>query len=247
MERKTIVEIGVSAGGSASIILNAIRDIYDAKLFSFDYNTTWYREPENKLKTGFLVEQIVPELANKWKLYTGGVPCNYFDEHLPKDGVDICFIDTMHINPGEHLNILEIIPFLKKNAIIIYHDTMLHMKFESTTTNCVSINSLNGKRILLDSEKQWGLPNISGIVLDDNVDNMLYTLFSNLSLPWSYKITNDDFIQMYKHFLKYYSKDLVRIYLYYCYFYMNDGLQNKDFAIKIAKEQSSYLSKDIIK
>jgi len=235
---KTIVEIGLSAGGSTCVILNAIRDM-ETKLYSFDYNTIWYRDvgKDNGRKTGFLVKQIVPNLTSKWELYTGGVPCKYFD-NIPKDGIDICFIDTAHFNPGEHLNILEVLPFMKKNGIIIYHDTAYH-SITSTdgATNLVSINTLNGKRIRLNSEKTMGLPNIGAIILDENIENMLFALFSNISLPWYYKITNEDFIEMFKHFSKYYSKDLVQIYVYYCYFYMNGGLKNREFAIKIAENE----------
>ncbi|MPM05253.1 hypothetical protein SDC9_51541 [bioreactor metagenome] len=211
----------------------------DSKLYSFDYNTNWYRDQnsgqDKGRKSGFLVAQIVPELTSKWKLCTGGVPCKYFDV-LPADGVDVCFIDTAHISPGEHLNILEILPFMKKNGIIIYHDTSYHtLRFEIGTTNCVSINTLSGKRIILKSENTAGLPNIGAIILDENVDNVLYPLFSNISLPWYYKISTEDFHEMYKHFSKYYSNELVRIYVYYTLFYMNGGLENKESASLIAE------------
>lgn len=233
----TIVEIGLSAGGSTIVILNAIRDMGNTKLYSFDYNTIWYKDvhvrQDKGRKTGFLVNQILPDLVSKWELFTGGVPCKYFDI-LPEDGIDICFIDAMHHNPGEHLNILEILPFMKKNGIIIYHDTAYHM-LHGSTTNCVSINTLNGKRILLKSEKTNGLPNIGAIIIDENIENMLFALFSNLSLPWEYKITDDDFVEMFKYFSKYYSQNLVQIYLYYCYFYKNYRLQDRELATQIAE------------
>jgi len=235
---KIIAEIGLAAGGSTCVILNAIRDMDNAKLYSFDYNTIWYRDKEqdNGRKTGFLVNQIVPELLSKWELYTGGVPCQYF-KNIPDEGVDICFIDTAHFNPGEHLNILEILPFMKKNGIVIYHDTAYHLLVNANgTTNLTSINTLNGKRLLL--RQTMDLPNIGAIILDENINNMLFPLFSNLTLPWSRKISEDDFIEMFKHFSKYYSQDLVQIYVYYCYFYMNGGLQNKEFANKMAEREA---------
>ncbi len=246
---QTIVEIGLSAGGSTSVVLNAIRDRENAKLYSFDYNTIWYRDVhlgmDKGRKTGFLVNQIVPNLTSKWELHTGGVPCKFFDK-LPKDGIDICFIDTAHFNPGEHLNVLEILPFMKKNGIIIYHDTAYHtLRMAKGTTNCVSINTLNGKRILLKSEKTNGLPNIGAVIISDDVENMLFGLFSNISLPWSYKITNDDFVEMYKHFSRYYSKDLVQLYVYYCCFYMSGGLQNKNFVTQFEQLHTKWTKKAI--
>jgi len=236
---KNIVEIGISAGGNTCVILNAIRDMADTKLYSFDYNTKWYREAhlENSRKSGFLVNEIIPELMNKWELYTGGVPCKYFDDYLPKEGIDICFVDTVHSNPGEHLNILEIMPYMKKNGIIILHDTNYHTLFNvQGYTNIVLLNTLKGKRIYLKSEKTMCIPNIGAIILDDNINEMLFPLFSNLSLPWFQKILDSDYYIILKHLMKYYSKNLIQIYTFYCCFYMNDGLQNKDVSLKIAEK-----------
>jgi len=247
---KNIVEIGVSAGGSASVILNAIKDNKNAKLFSFDYNTTWYRETDdncpNKKQTGFLVPQIIPELSPKWSLLTGGMPCKYF-HLLPDEGIDICLIDTVHVNPGEHLNILEILPFMKKNGIIIFHDTEFHTLYDTLgTTNCVSLNSLNGKRIVLKNTKNHGLANIGAIILDDNTENMLYSLFSNISLPWAYAISEEDFKTIFKHFLKYYPYDMVMVYLYYSIFYMNGGLNNSKLAVQLAQDTIELFKKDFL-
>jgi predicted O-methyltransferase YrrM len=237
LKPETIVEIGLGAGGSSCVILNAIHDMENTKLYSFDYNTIWYRDKglDKGRKTGFLVNEIVPDFISKWELYTGGVPCKYFDK-IPLEGIDICLIDTAHFNPGEHLNILEVLPFMKKNGIVIYHDIAYHsLSNTSGTTCCVSLNTLNGKRILLKSEHTMGLPNIGAIILDENIEDMLFSLFSNISLPWHYKITDADFIEIFKHFSKYYSKNLVKIYVFYCYFYMNGGHQNKKFANIIAE------------
>ena len=244
---KIVVELGTSAGGSAIVILNAIRDIDGAKLYSFDYNVLWHKN-YNNLKTGFLVENIVPELMSKWELYTGGVPCKYF-ENIPSEGIDVCFIDTAHFNPGEHFNILEILPLMKKNGIIIYHDVMYHIKANSYTCK-VSINTLKGQRIRLKSENTWGLADIEGVVLDTHLEDILYPLFTNLSLPWSYKISDDDYQNMLSYFTKYYDTELVEIYVYFCNYYMNGGTENHEKANEIAtkkvlqyKESSSYTLK----
>jgi predicted O-methyltransferase YrrM len=58
---KKIVEIGVSKGGSSALILNAIKDIKDAKLFSIDKSVYCYQERTKK--TGYLVQEKFPELV----------------------------------------------------------------------------------------------------------------------------------------------------------------------------------------
>ena len=41
---------------------------------------------------------------------------------------NLVIIDTSHIMPGEVLNIIEIMPFLEDNAIIIFPNLISHMK-----------------------------------------------------------------------------------------------------------------------
>jgi len=232
---KNIVEIGISAGGSTCVILNAIGDIDGAKLYSFDYCEYWYRGGDKSgIKTGFLVERIVPEQMGKWELHTGGVPCKHFG-FLPKDGIDVAFIDTAHYNPGEFFNILEILPYMSKNGMVVFHDTAYHIINAAGITNCVVINALKGKRIHLETEYTTGLPNIGAVVLDEITPDTVWSLFTNISLPWAYKISQEDFVELYKHYSKFYSMESLRVYVYYCVFYMNGGHDNKEFALRAAE------------
>ena len=118
---KNIVEIGVSAGGSSALILNAIQDIPNSKLFSFDRNNKWYLNTNKKV--GWLIEKSFPELMDKWTLYTGVNTVEYLETIENK--IDFAFIDTVHYTPGEMLNWLEILPFLKEEAIVVFHDTFV--------------------------------------------------------------------------------------------------------------------------
>ena len=241
---KTIVEMGVSAGGSSSVILNAIRDMDDSRLYSYEYSLLWYPEKNksNARKSGFLVDQVIPEGKHKWNFFVGGFPCKYLQSSLPCEGVDLCFIDTAHVNPGEHLNILEILPFMKKNGIIIYHDTSLYLSptqnSDVCTTNRVSINTLKGQRIILTSEGSRGIANIEGVVLDDINRDTLYLLFTNLSLPWEYTITEHDFESILKHFTKYYPNDLTQLFIFFYHFYSKIRFEKKETALEFAKKES---------
>jgi predicted O-methyltransferase YrrM len=72
-----LVEIGVSAGASSVIILNAIKDIADARLYSIDYSDNWYRD--NSLKSGHIVDKY-PALKTKWELFTGALAFEFIGE-----------------------------------------------------------------------------------------------------------------------------------------------------------------------
>ena len=236
---KTIVEIGISAGGSSCLILNAIKDISDATLYSFDYNNYWYRAKKNKKHSGFLVRELIDSSTQKkWVLNSGGNANDHFG-CLPKAGVDICLIDTVHSNPGEHLNILEILPYMKKNGIIIFHDSAYHIKNSEGYTNRVAINTLCGKRIFLTSEETKGLPNIEAVVLCDDIDSSLPGLFSNLSLPWTYSLSEKDYFSFLKHFNKFYKFELVKLFIFYSTFYLNGGQKNRPFSLEAAERALS--------
>ena len=66
---KKVLEIGVAEGGSSIIILNAIKDIEDAHLYSIDLSTN------NMI--GYCVKNIFQNLSNKWSLYTGNFPTKF--------------------------------------------------------------------------------------------------------------------------------------------------------------------------
>ena len=59
---KKLVEIGVSAGGSSALILNAIKDIPNAKLYSIDRYHGWFFN-HTKPK-GWLVDEKFPEFKH---------------------------------------------------------------------------------------------------------------------------------------------------------------------------------------
>ena len=121
---KNCLEIGVSRGGSSIIILNAIKDINDSRLISLDLNEDLYYN--NGQKTGCNVKKYFPELAeNKWKLFTGKQPHIFLEKLNMK--FDFLFLDTTHLAPGELINIIEALPFLNENAIVVLHDVMFHL------------------------------------------------------------------------------------------------------------------------
>ena len=119
---KKILELGVSAGASSAVMLNAIKDDSEAKLYSIDYNTQWYRN--HAKPTGHLINEKFSHLKKKWKLYTGATAARFMDE-IGGD-VDLCLIDTVHANPGEFLDWLIVLPYLKPNAVLVLHDTCFH-------------------------------------------------------------------------------------------------------------------------
>jgi len=234
---KKIVEYGVSAGGSAAVILNAIKDIPGAKLYSLDYAKRYYRD-SSKL-VGWMIPEKFPHLADKWECLSGGVCCQFLDQitNNGKDKIDVCLLDTVHQNPGEFLNILEVLPYMKQNGIIVMHDTALHTlgsDTEYTVTCCICLNTLNGRQIILwdETPPRPIISNIGAIILDDNIAEMLYPLFTNLSLPWFYRIGEEDYRILLGHFQKHYPSELAVIFEK-AYRYYNNRRRHIPFTIRL--------------
>lgn len=228
-----ILELGVAAGGSSAIILNAIKDFDNAKLYSVDYNKKLYYD--NSKDIGFIIDEKFSHLKDKWKLYTGGTAAKFMEEIGSE--IDLCLIDTMHVNPGEFLDFLIVLPYLKKNAILILHDICLHQVHRNAVTNCILFSCLKGKKFIFNEgfyskfcngiainslinkrqtlDKGFGneFSNIGAVILDKDIkDNILDYIFL-LTLPWEYLLSDIDILQCHKLFLKNYGKEIAEIFL----------------------------------
>lgn len=227
---KKILEIGVSKGGSSLVILNAIKNIENAHLYSLDYNTQCYRVPDKK--TGFYVDNF-PELKTKWKLKTGGLALNFLDE-IGGD-IDFCLIDTVHFNPGEILDVLMVLPYLKKDATIVFHDTNLHTRkdidnpsVQYNYTNNLLMSALEGKKLIPSDtpfQSDFGFVNIGAIEINEQTFEHIFEVFNLLTIKWFY-LPNDTDIKLMQDFLRRFYNE------YYCdYFQKVVTFQKKHFAL----------------
>lgn len=203
---KNCIEIGTSSGGSAILILNAIKDINDSILVSIDLTTKLYKN--RALKTGYKVKKYFPELLNKWKLFTGQQP-HIFLEKL-KMKFDFLFLDTVHVVPGEIINLIEVLPFLNENSIIILHDINYHnmgyfKKKNFHPSNLFLFTTLYGEKVII-KDKNYGFENIGAIFLYQNQKKHFLDYFLLLMTPWQYMLENKKINEL-RNFIKKYYKD----------------------------------------
>ena len=187
---KKLLEIGVCSGGVSATILNAIKDIEDAMLYSCDLEIKHYLN--NNYDVGYIPKQYFSELLNKWKLYLGNTTAAFIEEI--GGNIDFVFIDTAHVMPGEVLNMIEILPFLKKNAIIVFDDINHHLINEVIeinylhTCNNLLFSVLRGKKIVFEQKNNniFNFSKLGAVILDDNQENYFFEYFYLLSNNWSY-------------------------------------------------------------
>ena len=187
---KKILEIGVCTGGISATILNAIKDIEGAMLYSCDLETKDYIN--SNLEVGHIAKDYLPNLKNKWKLFTGNTTSAFIEE-IGGD-IDFVFIDTAHVMPGEVLTIIEILPFLKKNAIISLDDLHFQQREKNYNQpyfypcNNLLFSVLRGKKIIFELEKNqpFKITKLGAVILDDNQENYFFEYFYLLTNTWSY-------------------------------------------------------------
>jgi len=233
---KKLLELGVSSGGSSVIMLNAIYELPDTKLYSIEYLPYWYKN-KNK-KVGFVVDEY-PHLKNQWSLFTNGLALNFMDEI--GDEIDFCLIDTMHTNPGEILDFLMVLPYLKEGAIVVFHDTNLHTAgkmYQWHVTNNLLISAIVGTKILQGNFNKKmactkvAFPNIGAIEITKETKEYLYNLFNLLTLKWDYLPNKTEQLEILRFFSRYYNAYFIdymkQIFDYHnIMFYKYHGIRNK--------------------
>ena len=206
---KKILEVSVAGGGSSAIILNAIQNIENSHLYSIDLLTNAYNRKEKE--TGWIVKDNFSNLMKKWTLFTGGITSKFI-EQIGGD-IDLVFIDTVHESPGEWLDIIQVMPFLKKtNAIVMLHDIKFQFYIRKVfySSNDHLFTYLKGKKIIPKIPEV--IPNIGAVLLDDDQKKYYFDYFFALTSTWSYIPNFEEWNFIRKFIFKYYEKELINIY-----------------------------------
>lgn len=249
---RKILEIGTSRGGSAAVMLNAIKDDPDARLYSVDLEKDCHDNPSKP--TGYLVRERFSELigpetlgseggGEKWTPLFGG----YVSDFLETIGneIDFCLLDSSHLLPGEILDFLLVLPYLKENAVVTVHDTSLHMIISNVVdrfgliSNFLLMNLLDGEKCFVNEPRaDYALPNmgasrLASVSTDaDHVD----TLFRMFTLPWSELRFDESRYSIFVDFLaRFYRSDQVdlfrRAYLFQSYLHQPESYKRIRFAV----------------
>ena len=199
---KKILEIGVAEGGSSIVILNAIKDLKNSHLFSIDLST-------NDM-IGYCVKNIFHNLSNKWSLFTGNVPAKFM-KNIGKN-IDMVFIDSGHYEPGEILDFLIVLPFLKEEAIVMFHDIgnqITKSDGKNSRRNWAPykiFNIIKGKKFY-PSGKGILTRDIGAIKLEKNQFKYIYDYFRTLGGQWDY-FPEESHLDLIRKFIKiYYDND----------------------------------------
>lgn len=201
---KKIVEIGVAAGGTTSVILNCIAMLdMKARLYSIDLMTDYYLD-KNK-KVGYQAEEAKEILDQKSNhtLYTG----KYSVECLESIGedIDLVILDTSHVLPGEIFDFLACYPYLKNGGIVVLHDITLNFEsnhpYAYATKLLLDVVVADKYMNLIDPD----LRNIAAFRITDDTKKYIEDVFSSLTITWA-NMPSEKELLLYRNFYsKYYS------------------------------------------
>ena len=159
-------------------------------------------------KSGFLVQELVPELASYYHLHTGSLGANHLDK--VGDKIDLCIIDTVHAAPGEALDFLMVLPYLAPNAVIIIHDLAYHCLADKHHSICALLfHTLVGDKTIPPQYAPYEnlFQNIGSCILSPNQSTHADLYFRLLHLPWVYMPNAEDLAVFKEHITKHYSRE----------------------------------------
>lgn len=203
---KKIIEVGVRFGGSSIIILNAIKDMKDSHLYSIDLD-------KSKI-IGNCVKNFFPFLLEKWTLFKGNIVANYL-EQIGKN-IDLALIDTSHYEPGEILDFLLILPFMREEAKIIFHDIdhqITHSKgakMRDEWAPYIIFNIIRGQKFL-PSGKGILNKDIGVVILEKNQKRFIHDYCRALGGQWRYFPLEKHIKIIINFFEKYYDNECLTI------------------------------------
>ena len=209
---KKILEVGVFHGASSVVYLQAIKILnLDAKLYSVDI--------ANDTPAASNVQRWAPHLIEKWNLHYGRDVSAYLDEIGV--GIDFCILDTAHYMPGEVLNFLCVLPYLKDGAIVVIDDQIAQFRLISDFVREIGSESMISCKVLFDTvvaEKltpnlsENGIaepPNIGSFTVSEKTRKNVNSLFSVLLLPWRFMPSRQHLTDVYISLAKNYPSHIL--------------------------------------
>ena len=146
------------------------------------------------------------------------------------DNIDMLLIDTAHFEPGEILDFLIVLPFLKEEAIVIFHDIANQITVKlgrNEWAPYIIYNAIRGKKYL-PSGKNILTHDIGAVKLERNQKKYYQDYFRLLGGQWQYFPKELHINELINYFKKYYDDDCLNMF--------NETIQfNRNFTKKNPK------------
>lgn len=214
-----MVEIGIAAGGTTCFLHEcAKRYQYCPKIFSVDKFETYYRVPTKK--TGYLIDEMSKcigyEDINEYQNTLIGNSIPFVIDQIKKD-IDFLILDTTHSLPGELLDFLICLPYLKIGAVVVLHDTICNLlNRNGSFATKLLYDVVKAKKICnfnILEEKFTKLPNIMAFEVTEDTLANVKDILSALTIDWQYCLESNEIEEYAKIINTYYGQDYKEFFL----------------------------------
>ena len=206
---KKILEVGVAGGASTAIILQTLEDLGEPyEMHSVDVAEKFYSD--NSKPSGFLAtlakEKIFGKLRGTHEFHLGKVLPQVIDEI--GGGIDFVVLDTVHKLPGEVLDLLAMLPYLKAGSVVVLHDVRLHQinsdRYRECFSNAALFSAVTAEKFLnFDKQAPFRYTNIGAFRVSQQTVDHIDNVFLSLILPWKYLPPKEElvaYLQLYRRF-----------------------------------------------
>lgn len=150
-------------------------------------------------------------MKDRHRFLLGDIACAWNDEIRD---CDFLIIDTTHFLPGEVLDFITLLPFLKNGAVVVLHDTCLNQmrNRNAIATGTVFSAAVGEKFINWDSSSFSNYPNIGAVVVNEDTRKNISNMFLALLLTWNYLPDGKQIAGYRKVIEEFYDESLVQIF-----------------------------------
>ncbi len=226
---KKILEVGIAKGSTTAIVLQTLEDIgepYEMRSVDIAEQCYSFKTKRTGFVAEFAKENNLFNSPDKPLLY--GSHEFYLGKYLPQvideigGGIDFVILDTVHYTPGELMDFLVMLPYIKDDSIVVLHDVSLNQrnlswhKPDAHATGLL-FSAVVAKEKFLNyevetKERPFHYPNIGAFKIGKGTRTHIGNVFLALTLTWHY-LPKDDEVSIYREFYnRHYSAKLVDIF-----------------------------------
>lgn len=170
------------ASGLTTALVKLGLDFLSLKCQIIALDTASYFYFDKSKRVGFLIDKLnnrdnIDLILNKNSFR--------FDEFLLPNSIDVCLIDGNHAHPWATLDTINLLPYLKKPSIIIYHDINLYKdeKWREQTGPKYIFDQITGEKKIAKTQRK----NVGSVFIDKEPEAYIEALVDALYLPWTCK------------------------------------------------------------
>lgn len=125
--------------------------------------------------------------------------------------IDFCVLDTVHSMPGEILDFLCVLPYLKDGAVVVLHDITNNLlgRYQSAYATKVLLDSVQGHKYYNFKD---GIYNIGAFIIDKTTRENIANVFSSLSVTWTYEPTIQQIMQYRDEYKNNYDDECIELF-----------------------------------